>query len=171
MKNLSILTLLYKSCYSFKDIAKFRFMDIGKTFKYVFLLIFIYFLPTVIKMLVIDKKHSDLTSTFDGGSLIIILPIYIIGIYILYTGIIFVKISFLAWLAQLIAKSTNRSLPYRNSWRLVAFSITFPTILFGILPLFNVTIPYAAFLDVFIALIYIFCGIQKMPVQKRKHSS
>lgn len=171
MRSLSIFTLLYKSCYSFKDIAKFRFMDIGKTFKYVFFLILIYFLPTVIKMLVMDKKYSDLTSTFDGGSLVIILPFYIIGMYILYAGIIFIKISFLAWLAQLIAKSTNQSLPYRNSWRLVAFSITLPTILFGLIPLLNVTIPYAALLDVFIALIYIFFGIKKMPVQKRKQSS
>lgn len=167
MRKISIYTLFYKSIYSFKDLAKFRFLDIGKTIKYVFILATIYFAPAIIKLLLIDRDFSQLSTNFDKGSLAIIVPIYLIFTYVLYSGLLFIKISFIALIALLFAKGLKRTLPYRNAWRLTAFSITLPTILFGFFPLFNIEIPYGILYDFAISIIYIVLAISKMPRVKK----
>lgn len=167
MRKISIYSLFYKSIYSFKDLAKFRFLDIGKTIKYVLVLAIIYFLPAIIKLLLIDRDFSHLATNFDKGSLVIIIPIYLIFTYVLYSGLLFIKISFLAWIASSLAKGLKRTLPYRNAWRLTAFSITLPTILFGLFPLFRIDIPFGILYDLAVSLIYITLAIFKMPRSKK----
>ncbi|MCJ7843420.1 DUF1189 domain-containing protein [Lederbergia sp. NSJ-179] len=169
MKKKSLFTLFYQSFYSFKDIAKFRFLSIGKTIQYVFLLVLFYFLPAMMKLLFIERDFSHLTPHFDRGSLVIIIPLYLIFTFILYTGILFIKISFLAGVAGILAKGLKRSLPYRNGWRLTAFCITLPTVLFGLLPLFGITIAFGTLYDLAISAIYIFATILKLP-RPKKHS-
>lgn len=167
VRNLSIYTLFYKSIYSFKDLAKFRFLDIGKTIKYVFILAIIYFLPAMINLLLIDRDFSHLATNFDKDSLVIIIPIYLIFTYVLYSGLLFIKISILAGIALLFAKVSHRKLPYRNAWRLTAFSITLPTVLFALLPLARIDIPLGIIYDVALSIIYILFAIIKTPRSKK----
>ncbi|BCB04834.1 DUF1189 domain-containing protein [Bacillus sp. KH172YL63] len=56
---MNIFQQLYKSIYSPKDIAKFRFQGIGKTIRFIFLLAFISILPVAIQFL------SFATDAFD----------------------------------------------------------------------------------------------------------
>nr|WP_267917674.1 DUF1189 family protein [Lederbergia citrisecunda] len=95
------------------------------------------------------------------------LPIFIIFMYIFNTGIIYLKISILAGVALLLANMLKRKLPYRQSWRLTAFSITLPTLLFGLEPLLSKPIPYGTFFDVLISIIFIFFSINKIPRPKK----
>nr|WP_249305925.1 DUF1189 family protein [Lederbergia citrea] len=96
------------------------------------------------------------------------LPVFIISTYILNAGILFLKISILAGAALLLGKLLKRKLPYRQSWRLTAFSITFPSLFFGLIPLFNIDIPFATLIDFAIALFFIYGSISKIPRPKNK---
>ncbi|MBS4199677.1 DUF1189 family protein [Bacillus sp. FJAT-49732] len=167
MQNKSIFTIFLKSLYSFKDIAKFRFLGIGKTIKYTFFLVLLYFLPSLYNTLILRGESSSLLPDFDTGSIAIMLPIFIIFMYIFNTGIIYLKISILAGVALLLANMLKRKLPYRQSWRLTAFSITLPTLLFGLEPLLSKPIPYGTFFDVLISIIFIFFSINKIPRPKK----
>lgn len=98
----------------------------------------------------------------------ILLPIYILFMYIINAGVIISKITILAALAILIAKLLKRKLPYRQGWRLTAFSITFAIFLFGFEPLINVKIPGAVFIDLFLSLSFIVASILQIPKPKKK---
>ncbi|MBS4194693.1 DUF1189 family protein [Lederbergia citri] len=167
MQKKSIFTLFFKSLYSFKDIAKLRFIGIGKTIKYTFFLVLLYFLPSLYNTLILKGDSSSLLPDFDAGSIAIMLPIFIIFMFILNIGILFLKISILASVAILLAKLLKRKLPYRQSWRLTAFSITLPTLLFGLEPILSKPIPFGTFFDILISIIYIFISIKKIPRQKK----
>ncbi|MEK3890716.1 DUF1189 family protein [Bacillus sp. FSL K6-3431] len=170
MKNITIFSMFIKSIYSVKHIAKFRFAGIGKTLQYVFFLALLYFLPGLIQALAAGKDSSILVPgfDFDTGSLMIILPIYILFMYIFNAGVIIFKITVLAAIALLLAKILKRNLPYRQSWRLTAFSITFTTFSFGVLALFDLVIPGALIIDLAVSLIYICASILKIPKPKNK---
>ncbi|MCJ8006840.1 DUF1189 family protein [Lederbergia wuyishanensis] len=166
MHKKSIFSIFIKCLYSFKDIAKFRFLGIGKSINYTFFLVFLYFLPSLYNTIILKRDSSSLLPDFDTGSIAIMLPIFIIFMYLLNTGIFFLKISILAGIAVLLAKVLNRKLPYRQSWRLTAFSITLPTLLFGLEPLLSKPIPYGTLFDFLISIIYIFFSIKKIPRPK-----
>ncbi len=170
VKNISIFTMFFKSLYSGMSIAKYRFIGIGKTLQYVFFLAILYFLPGFYRILISNKDSSILVPGFDldTGSLMIILPIYILFMYIFNAGVIVCKITILAAIALLLAKLLNRTLPYRQGWRLTTFSITFSTLLFSLMTLFNLEIPGAFIIDLLASLIYILISISKIPKQKLK---
>ncbi|MBS4217141.1 DUF1189 family protein [Bacillus sp. FJAT-49711] len=167
MQKKSIFIIFFKSLYSFQDIAKFRFLTIGKTINYTFFLVFLYFLPSLYHTLVLKGTSSSLLPEFDTGSVAIMLPIFIIFMFILNTGILFLKISILAGVALIIARILKKKLPYRQSWRLTAFSISLPTFLFGLEPLLSKPIPYGTFFDFLISIMYIFFSIHKIPRPKK----
>ncbi|MBS4209101.1 DUF1189 family protein [Bacillus sp. FJAT-50079] len=169
MRSISIFTIFYKSIYSVKEIAKYRFLGIGKTFQYVFFLAFLYFLPSLSTILFIDK-HSTTIPGFDldTSGLFIMVPIYMLFTYVLNVGVIVAKISIFAVVALLFAKWGKRKLPYRQSWRLTAFSFTFPTLLFGILSLLQINITADYIIDFAICLLYLFFGVRKIPKPKLK---
>lgn len=167
VRNISLLQIFYKSLYSFTDIAKFRFLSIGKTIQYVFILICIYFVPSLINSIIIEKDSTNLIPDFDAGSVAIMLPIFIFFMFVLNTGILFLKVSILAYIAKGLANLLKRKLPYRLSWRLTAYSITLPTIIFGLEPLLPFTIPYGFFIDLALTFFYIYASINKMPVTKK----
>ncbi|MCR2820403.1 DUF1189 domain-containing protein [Lederbergia panacisoli] len=167
MQKKSIFIIFYKSLFSFKDIAKFRFLGIGKSINYTFFLVLLYFLPSLYNTLVLKGNSSSLLPELDTGSIAIMLPIFIIFMFIFNTGILFLKISIFAGAALIVARILKRKLPYRQSWRLTAFSITLPTLLFGLEPLLSKPIPYGTFLDILISIIYILFSIKKIPRPKK----
>lgn len=167
LRKISIYTVFYKSFYSFKDIAKYRFLSIGKTFQYVFLLVLFQFIPSLYNMLVLNENSALHLPEFDAGSVAIMLPIYILLMFVLLSGLMFLKISILAGITLLVGKMFKRKLPYRQSWRLTACSITLPTVLFGLLQLFPTDIPYDFLIDVALALFFMFISVQKIPKSKK----
>lgn len=168
MKKRSYFTLFFKSLYSFQDLAKFRFVDIGKTIVYAFILTTIYFLPSFYIMMFKEKNYSSFLEPYDFGSFFIVIPLMIVFSFILNVGIVFTKISILAFLGQGLAKISKRHLPYRNSWKLTTYCITLPTVLFGILHFLQITIPYDFLIDIFISVIYLIISIQYMPKMKKQ---
>ena len=146
----------------------FRFLGIGKTMQYVFSLALLFFLPSLYNTLTVDGNSTLHLPGFDTASVAIMLPVFITFMYIFNAGIIFLKISVLAGIALLLAKLLKRKLPYRQSWRLTAFSITMPTLIFGLETLFYQKIPYGTFVDFIIAMLFIVGSIGKIPQPKKR---
>jgi hypothetical protein len=170
VRKISIFTVFYKSLFSINDIAKFRFLSIGKTFQFVFFLILFQFVPSIYKTLVLNEESALLLPDFDAGSTVIMLPIYLVFMYIFNVGFFFLKISILAYISSLLGKWFKRKLPYRQSWRLTACSIALPTVLFGLLQFFPVKVPYGFIIDLAITFLFIIGSIQKIPLPKHLRS-
>lgn len=164
MKKDSVFKLFYTSLYSFKSIAKSRFVGMGKSLQYVSLLTFIYFLPSFYQLLTSKNEITTIVPNLqiDEGSVYVLIPIYMIFMYILNFGIIIIKISLLSYIAVFIAQLLKRKLPYRQAWRLTTFSITLPTLIFGLLTLFKWTFAYQLAVDLLLCFLFIFFSIRTM---------
>lgn len=160
MRNISIFTLFYKSLYSLKSIAKYRFLGIGKTIQYIFMIALLFFLPGLYNILM----GEGVSTIVSNKSL---MPIFIIFMYVFNAGLIFIKITILSGVGLLFAKLLDKKLVYRHSWRLTAYSITLPTILFSYLPLMVHHIPGGLWLDLALSLLILFGSIKQIPSAKK----
>ncbi|EDL64444.1 DUF1189 domain-containing protein [Bacillus sp. SG-1] len=256
---MNIFKQLYKSLYSPKDIAAFRFQGIGKTILYIFLLVLVSILPAAYNLTIfadkaieesIDVVEEDLPSfsiqngtlateapdpvtiekdnvtiildnsgtiqpselsgelnavallhdefaivtagevqifpysLFDGlnadnGDIVnflstldslkgIILSVFIIILYLFSAAITFIKVSIFAILGLLLANTLNRKLPYRQSWRITAYSITLSTIFFTIMEMLNTFIPASFFLDWMVIALVLYLSIKEIPQRRAK---
>lgn len=255
---MNIFKQFFKSLYSPKDIALFRFQGIGKTILFVFFLTLISLLPTIYYLstatingldaiqnsiknelpafqisegtlqsdekapIILNKNNltiifdstgtanvaevarskdtiailqheavfiangqsqslpysmlSDMTFTNEDlqnmlssidSSLVIIIPIMVIIIYILTSGLNFVQISILAVLGLILKKLLLRHLQYRHLWRISAYSITLPTFFFTIMEALKTTVPNGAIINWFVAYIVLFLAIKEVPMPKK----
>lgn len=255
---MNIFKQFFKSLYSPKDIALFRFQGIGKTILFVFFLTLISLLPTIYYLstatingldaiqnsiknelpafqisegtlqsdekapIILNKNNltiifdstgtanvaevarskdtiailqheavfiangqsqslpysmlSDMTFTNEDlqnmlssidSSLVIIIPIMVIIIYILTSGLNFVQISILAVLGLILKKLLLRNLQYRHLWRISAYSITLPTFFFTIMEALKTTVPNGAIINWFVAYIVLFLAIKEVPMPKK----
>jgi hypothetical protein len=256
---MNIFKQLYKSLYSPKDIATFRFQGIGKTILYIFLLVLVSILPAAYNLTIFsnevieesmttvkndlppfsisngvltsesaepvtiekenftivldstgDYQEPDLVeegnavallenefavvtagqvqsysySMFDGlnadnediadfltslDSLKgIILSVFIVILYLFSAGMTFIKVSIFALLGLLLANTLNRNLPYRQSWRITAYSITLSTVFFTIMEMLNTFIPGSLFLDWIVIGLILYLSIKEIPQKKAK---
>ncbi len=170
MRQVSIFTLFYKSLYNPKEIAKFRFLGIGKTILYVFSLILLSSLPGIYEALAVKQIGSNGMSGIgaDTGTKLILIPILALAAYLINAGTIILKISVLAGVGVIIAKLLDRKLPYRLSWRLTAFCITFPTSFFAFIFLLGIDIPGDSIIDFTIILLFQFLSIKAIPKPRRR---
>lgn len=255
---MNIFKQFFKSLYSPKDIALFRFQGIGKTILFVFFLTLISLLPTIYYLstatingldaiqnsiknelpafqisegtlqsdekapIILNKNNltiifdstgtanvaevarskdtiailqheavfiangqsqslpysmfSDMTFTNEDlqnmlssidSSLVIIIPIMVIIIYILTSGLNFVQISILAVLGLILKKLLLRHLQYRHLWRISTYSITLPTFFFTIMEALKTTVPNGAIINWFVAYIVLFLAIKEVPMPKK----
>ncbi|WP_456274025.1 DUF1189 domain-containing protein [Bacillus sp. AK031] len=256
---MNIFKQLYKSLYSPKDIATFRFQGIGKTILYIFLLVLVSILPAAYNLTVFSNEaieesmetvNNDLPpflisngvltsetaepvtiekdnftivldssgeyqkadlveegnavalledelavvtagqiqsyaySMFDGlnadnediadflesiDSLKgIILSVFIVILYLFSAGMTFIKVSIFALLGLLFANTINRNLPYRQSWRITAYSITLSTVFFTIMEMLNTFIPGSLFLDWIVIGLILYLTVKEIPQRKAK---
>ncbi|WP_409251375.1 DUF1189 domain-containing protein [Bacillus sp. SCS-153A] len=255
---MNIFKQLYKSLYSPKDIAAYRFQGIGKTILYIFLLVLVSIVPAAYHLttftnqairegmetvenelppfaikngtlntqseepIKIEKERLTIVldssgsvqptelgseihavglledqfaivtagevqtfpySLFDGldadnGDIVsflssldslkgIILTVFIVILYLFSAGITFIKVSLFAILGLLFASVLNRKLPYRQSWRITAYSITLSTIFFTIMEMLNTFIPASFFLDWVVIALVLYLSIKEIPQRRR----
>ncbi|MGM0844231.1 MAG: DUF1189 domain-containing protein [Bacillota bacterium] len=254
---MNIFKQLYRSLYSPKDIAAYRFQGIGKTILYVFLLVLVSILPAAYSLAIfsseaieesitavesdlpdfsiedgvlvsgsqepvtVKKDHltfvldssgsiqiSELSnennavallkdefaliiggqaqpysySLFDGfnadnGELVafletlnslkgIMLSVFIALLYLFSAGVTFIKVSIFALIALLFANALHRKLPYRQAWRITAYSITLSTIFFTIMEMLNTFVPGRFFLDWIVTSVVLYLTIKEIPQKK-----
>ncbi|WP_421379872.1 DUF1189 domain-containing protein [Bacillus salacetis] len=254
---MNIFKQLYKSLYSPRDIAAFRFQGIGKTILYIFLLVLVSILPAAYSLTIfaneaieesIETVEQELPSfTIENGTLTsqsedpvrvekdeltivldssgkvestelseemnavgllkdefaiaaagevqtypyslfeglnadnadiadflssldslkgIILSVLIIILYLFSTAMAFIKVSLFAIFGMLLANALKRKLPYRQAWRITAYSITLSTIFFTIMEMLNTFIPASFFLDWLVTSIVLYLSIKEMPQRK-----
>ncbi|TYS19478.1 DUF1189 domain-containing protein [Rossellomorea vietnamensis] len=255
---MNIFKQLYRSLYSPKDIASYRFQGIGKTILYVFLLVLVSILPAAYNLaifsssaieesisaveselpsfsiedgaLVSDSQEpvtvrkeyltfvmdstgsislSELSAANDAVALLkdefalviagqvqsypysmldgleadneeivsfletldslkgIILFVFILILYLFSAGMTFIKVSIFALIARLFANALFTKLPYRQAWRITAYSITLSTIFFTVMEMLNTFVPASFFLDWIVTSIVLYLTIKEMPKKKK----
>ncbi|PEL32622.1 DUF1189 family protein [Bacillus pseudomycoides] len=161
---MSVFMQLVKSLYSPKDMALFRFQKIGKTILYITLLCLI---ATIPKTFTFEKKDiKDIISAIDSIYPILMLIVGI-GIYLFQLFISFLGVTILAFIGS--AMSDQRKLSYTQIWTLTAYSYTIPTILFMIMDLLKINVPWSFLLYTAIILIVLYLTIKEIPKPKEKH--
>lgn len=98
----------------------------------------------------------------------IFLPVAMFFLYLFTAGMTFIKITIFAFIGTILANSLLRNLPYRQSWRITAYSITLSTIFFAIMELLKTRIPGSALLDWLVTIIVLYLTIKEMPQKKTK---
>lgn len=256
---LNIFQRFVKSLYSPKDIAKYRFLGIGKTILYVFLLMFLSTLPglyhfskmtitalnegkqifmeelppfqiengnltsdikepftlqksdfqiildptgkisrqdiekegnvvallknefvvvndrnaqnfpySALEGMKLQNKDIDKFLSSINGVLWIVLPIVFIIMYLFTSAIGFIKISIFAGIGILFARTFDRNLQYRNSWRITAHCITLPTVFFALMDALKTVVPGGLLINWIICLIFLYLTVREIPKPKVK---
>ncbi|HEY4551696.1 MAG TPA: DUF1189 family protein [Bacillaceae bacterium] len=166
MRGPSLFTLFYKSLYSPKEIAKFRFLGIGKIIQYIFLLMLFSAVPGILESIGKNELTMEEALLTESGAKWIMLPLFSFFTYIFHAGFGFIKISVFAYAGVGFARMLERKVPYRQSWRIAAFSLTLPTILSGLLTLAGIDIPGANYADWAIILVILYASIKAVPKPK-----
>ncbi|MDX8364217.1 DUF1189 domain-containing protein [Cytobacillus sp. IB215665] len=109
---------------------------------------------------------QNVISTLDS-LLIIIIPVFILIMYIFSSGMKFLGITLLAFIGMIINSVLTRKITYRHSWILSAYSVTIPTLFFTLMGTFNVIIPAQFTLNVIISVIILSLVIQQIPIPKK----
>lgn len=117
------------------------------TVVYMFLLIAIVSFPSLIEQI---KENS--TSTFHVHTFFLLIFFFMFYYLVIVIGI-FILISIYAYIGILIAKFTKRRLHFSIIWKIIAFSMTLPFIIYVILSLF-ISLP-----DLLLGLFLIYIGI------------
>lgn len=176
---MNIFKQLLKSLYSPKDIAKFRFQGIGKTIFYVFLLTLLSILPTTYHLVTDINMGNEVTKetlkeevppfSFENGQLSLdsSTPV-IIGSYVFSSGIKFIEVSILALIGLFIKNLLHRNAPYRQNWRMAAYSVTLPTLFSTLMALLEISVPYAFLINLFVSIIVLTLAIKEIPMKKQK---
>ncbi|MFD1705414.1 DUF1189 family protein [Siminovitchia sediminis] len=166
----SLITIFLKSLYSPGEIAKYRFLTIGKTIQYVFILSLFLSLHGIYDAVVHNpfstEQYGD--EAFDDGSKIFMTLIVIVMTYGLNSGLLFLGITMIASFGEPLAKTWGRKLPYRQSWRLTACSITLPVVLFGLLYLFGFGESYFLLIALAMSVAIIAASIKCIPKPRVK---
>lgn len=169
LRKVSLMSIFFKSLYSPKEIAKYRFLTIGKSIQHVFILALFLSLGGFYNMIFRQDLMSDYGETVsDAGSKGLVTIVIIITTYIFNAGLLFLAITILAGIGEPIAKRLGRKLPYRQSWRLTACSATLPIVIFSLLHLFNFEETYFFLLALVIVAGIILAAIQAIPKPKKR---
>ncbi|VEF47790.1 motility protein [Bacillus freudenreichii] len=169
LRKISLITIFAKSIYSPKEIAKYRFLTIGKSIQYVFILALFLSLAGFYDAIF----QQDFTAGYghtasDTGTKVLFAALVVLMAFILNSGLAFLSITILAVIGEPIAKALGRKLPYRQSWRLTACSTTLPVVLFSLLNLFHFDQPYFILLALIMAVVIIIVSIKAIPKPRKK---
>jgi maltodextrin utilization protein YvdJ len=96
----------------------------------------------------------------------IFIPVMIIVLYLTTSASLFLKVTIFALIGLLLANMLNRKLPYRQSWRITAYSVTLSTIFLMLMGLFQIGIPGSFLLDWFVICIMLYLSIKEIPKRK-----
>ncbi|MDQ0213886.1 hypothetical protein J2S13_000280 [Oikeobacillus pervagus] len=114
------------------------------------------------------QKLNSYLNALDS-SLGIFLPIIIFLSYLFVSAMGFIKITIFASLALLIRQ--GRKLSYKQSFRITAYCITLPTVIFTLFSLFKIAIPFGFLINWALIILMLYLTIQAMPIPKKKQSN
>ncbi|WP_214480276.1 DUF1189 domain-containing protein [Bacillus sp. SM2101] len=99
--------------------------------------------------------------------LIIIIPVFILIMYIFSSGMKFLGITLLAFIGLIINSVLTKKITYRHSWILSAYSVTIPTLFFTLMDAFHIVLPAQFVVNVIISVIILSLAIQQIPNPKK----
>ncbi|WP_078597181.1 DUF1189 domain-containing protein [Evansella clarkii] len=102
-----------------------------------------------------------------GGVLPLIISFIIVLMYIFSTGMKFIGIFSLSFIALLMKNSMAPQLKYRHCWVLAAYTVTLPTILFALLEAMQIFIPFSFTLYWVTAIAMMYFVLKEIPVPNR----
>ncbi|WP_166786795.1 DUF1189 domain-containing protein [Jeotgalibacillus salarius] len=112
---------------------------------------------------------ASLLSSLEGAKYIIYFFI-LSFIFVLVAGMLFVKATIFGWIGTKLAKSVNRKLTYRHSFRIAAYSSALPAVFFLIADLAGSLIPFAMLINWFVTGMMLYLSINEIPKPKKKIS-
>ncbi|HZG69953.1 MAG TPA: DUF1189 domain-containing protein [Chondromyces sp.] len=110
----------------------------------------------------ITKDSAQQFLTSFQSSMVIILLLLFLFYYVFIAGMGFIKISIFAGIALLFRGT--RQPPYRQTWRMSAYALTPSIVLFSLLSLLGIVIPFSLFIDWGIILAFLYIAIQSIPL-------
>lgn len=116
------------------------------------------------------QELSNLASSLQDV-LYILIPVAVIGLYLLNTTLKFVGIFALSVFGLMIRKASPIPLPYRFIWIMSAFAVTLPTIATTLLDLLPFQIPVGFTIYWLLAFFMLYKAYRSLPVPKKSSSS
>ncbi|MFB5662064.1 DUF1189 family protein [Alteribacillus sp. HJP-4] len=185
---MNIFKKFFKSLYSFRTIGSFRFQGIGKTILYVFFLMFIASIPSSIiftstfldpdsrqqfinmQLENVNLPESDASSIMETieGMLPILIPVGVIGLYLISVALKFIGIFFLSLFGLMIRKTAPQLLSYRQIWMISAYTVTLPTIIIALIDLLPFVIPLSFTIYWIIAFFMLYQVFKHLPKPKER---
>ncbi|WP_339162874.1 DUF1189 family protein [Siminovitchia sp. FSL W7-1587] len=170
MRKISLLTIFYKSLYSPKEIAKYRFLPIGKAIQHVFIIALLFSLGSIIQNMTengfLPGQAGEVMK--DPGAKGIFAALYLLATFGINAALLFIAITLIAAVGEPAARFQERKLPYRQSWRVTAFSMTLPALLFGLLDVFHIQSPYFMLLAFAGTITMILLSIRSIPKPRKR---
>lgn len=100
--------------------------------------------------------------------LVIFIPLLLIFLYLLATGLKFIGITVLAAIGILIRNKAEVRLNYKQLWVLATYAVTLPTTVFNLLETFSIIIPLGFLLYWGIAIVMLYLVINNIPKPKTR---
>jgi hypothetical protein len=98
----------------------------------------------------------------------IFLPIMVLIIFIFSSGVKFIEVSILALIGILFKNLLKRNIPYRQAWRIAAYSVTLPTVFFAIMSFLQTQVPNGFIINWFVSIMVLTLAIKEIPIKKQK---
>ncbi|HHY21158.1 MAG TPA: DUF1189 domain-containing protein [Bacilli bacterium] len=112
-----------------------------------------------------DELHSFVKSLLD--LLPILIPILLVFIYLLVTGLKFVGVSVLAIIGFALIKFVKpNNINYRHLWIMSAYAVTLPTTIFNVVNAFNIHLPASFGIYWIIATAMLYTALNSIPKRK-----
>ncbi|MBD8069160.1 DUF1189 domain-containing protein [Bacillus sp. PS06] len=100
------------------------------------------------------------------SALPIIVPIMLIIMYIVTSGIKFIEVSVAAIIGLAIRNILKLNLKYRHTWIIAAYSMTIPTLFFMLMDLLQINVPYAGSINWFVITFLMYLALKEIPRKK-----
>jgi hypothetical protein len=118
-------------------------------------------------MKITNQDLLDFLQTIEGLK-IIFLPVIFLIIYIFSSGIKFIEVSILALIGLFITNMLKRNVPYRQSWRMAAYSVTLPTLFFAIMATLQTVVPNGFLINWVVSIVVLTLSLKEIPMKKPK---
>ncbi|MFC5713389.1 DUF1189 domain-containing protein [Thalassorhabdus alkalitolerans] len=116
---------------------------------------------------------DEIISLMDtvSGLLPILIPVFLLGLYLFVTAMKFIGIFSLSLFGLLLRRKVAIRLPYRNIWIMSAYAVTLPTLVLAIIDAAGIALPFSFTVYWAIAFIMLFAAYRRLPKPKKPAAS
>lgn len=117
----------------------------------------------------INLSKDEMRELIDSltSLLPILLPIFLIVIYLIVTGLKFIGVSVLALIGLALIRAIKpNNINYRHLWIMSAYAVTLPTTIFNLADAFQLAVPVPFWLYWTIAVAILYAALQSIPKRK-----